>query len=598
MLGSKKPSGIRCLLLMGIVSSSSGWAAQCEFNVENEWNSGFTSSVKITNDGEQTITGWQVGLAYSQGSTVTGAWNSSFTGSNPYTFTNASYNQTINPGSSVTFGFNSQKGTPGVNAESPILSGVCDTDSVVMAPEAVIEQDVVEGQIPLTVTFNGASSVSQNSEISQWHWNFGDGQSGSGAETSHTYESAGSYQVQLTVVDDNGESSPASVTIVATEPEPENGMCEFFVEHEWNSGFTGKVRITNQSPNTANSWTVIMAFSDNTMVTGTWNSAYTGNNPYTISNASYNSTISPGNFVEFGFNAQKDNNQGDVTIPSLSGFCDGVAPPPNTPPVAIVSVSETSGNAPLTVNFSGSDSSDADNDPITFNWTFGDGGTATTSEATHIFTEPGDYQVQLTVSDGNSESLAEVIDIRVFDTMTGEPQDYQLDSANSALWFVSTKKLHTLESHTFTEIAGELTTQGDASLRISLDSVDTGIATRDQRMREHLFDTATFSETEVLLSFDAEQISAMAVGTSEFLTVEALLNMHGLSVAVSASLRVSKLNSGSLLVVNTQPIIINATDFNLDAGIETLKELAGLASISYAVPVNFHLLFQPQAAQE
>ena len=598
MLGSKKPLGIRCFLLIGIVSSSSGWAAQCEFNVNNEWNSGFTSSIKITNDGDQTISGWQVGLEYSQGSSVSGAWNSSLSGNNPYTFTNASYNKTIKPGNSVSFGFNSQKGTSGQPAESPVLSGICDAEAAEMAPEAIIELSATEGVIPLTINFDGASSVSQNSDISHWQWDFGDGQTGSGAAISHTYENAGNYQVQLTVTDDNGESRPASVNISATEPEPDNGVCEFFVENEWNSGFTGKVRITNDTPYTANAWSVVMAFSDNTTLSGTWNSSYSGNNPYTINNANYNGTITPGGFVEFGFNAQKASNQGEVTIPTLSGFCDGMAATPNTPPVAIATASVTSGNIPLMVNFTGSNSTDEDNDPLSFSWSFGDGSNSASTDPTHVFNEPGEYQVQLTVSDGSDESQSDILNITVFESMTSEPQAYQLDTSNSSLWFVSTKKLHTLESHTFTEINGDLSEQGDASLRITLNSVSTGIDTRDQRMRDYLFETSTFNEAEVLLSFDAEQISEMAVGSSNHLNVEALLNLHGLSVPVTANLRISKLNSGKLLVVNTQPVIINATDFNLDVGIETLKELAGLTSISYAVPVNFNLVFQPEAAQE
>lgn len=38
-----------------------------------------------------------------------------------------------------------------------------------------------------------------------------------------------------------------------------------------------------------------------------------------------------------------------------------------------------------------------------------------------------------------------------------------------------------------------------------------------------------------------------------------------------------------------QPIIVNANEFDLVAGIDKLREIAGLSSISQAVPVSFVL---------
>lgn len=43
------------------------------------------------------------------------------------------------------------------------------------------------------------------------------------------------------------------------------------------------------------------------------------------------------------------------------------------------------------------------------------------------------------------------------------------------------------------------------------------------------------------------------------------------------------------MVSSFQPIIINANEFGLVAGVDKLRDIAGLSSISQAVPVSFVL---------
>jgi PKD repeat protein/glucose/arabinose dehydrogenase len=73
--------------------------------------------------------------------------------------------------------------------------------------------------------------------------------------------------------------------------------------------------------------------------------------------------------------------------------------PTNRAPVAVIQASPTSGNAPLTVNFSALGSSDPDRDQLTYLWDFGNGSTATTATASRTFFSAGSYPVKLTVSD-------------------------------------------------------------------------------------------------------------------------------------------------------------------------------------------------------
>lgn len=57
------------------------------------------------------------------------------------------------------------------------------------------------------VEFNGGNSVDPDGEIVTWTWNFGDGNTGTGIVTSHTYAEDGIYEVTLCVTDNEGLTS-------------------------------------------------------------------------------------------------------------------------------------------------------------------------------------------------------------------------------------------------------------------------------------------------------------------------------------------------------------------------------------------------------
>lgn len=82
------------------------------------------------------------------------------------------------------------------------------------------------------VTFDGSSSVPGGGSILTYAWNFGDGQTGSGNTTVHTYATAATYTVTLNVTDTNGlwsikqeqvqvvtvDTSPPTTTLIIGDP--------------------------------------------------------------------------------------------------------------------------------------------------------------------------------------------------------------------------------------------------------------------------------------------------------------------------------------------------------------------------------------------
>jgi len=72
------------------------------------------------------------------------------------------------------------------------------------------------GAAPLNVSFDASSSHDPDGSIVNREWAFGDGHSGVGETPTHTFASAGTYSVQLTVTDNDGARNSTSHSITVT----------------------------------------------------------------------------------------------------------------------------------------------------------------------------------------------------------------------------------------------------------------------------------------------------------------------------------------------------------------------------------------------
>jgi glucose/arabinose dehydrogenase len=88
----------------------------------------------------------------------------------------------------------------------------------------------------------------------------------------------------------------------------------------------------------------------------------------------------------------------------------------NRAPTAVARADKTSGQPPLSVNFSSSGSSDPEGGPLTYSWTFGDGGTSTAANPSHTYTTNGTYTATLTVRDQQTLPGSSSITITVGNT--------------------------------------------------------------------------------------------------------------------------------------------------------------------------------------
>ncbi|MEU4551215.1 ThuA domain-containing protein [Micromonospora violae] len=425
------------------------------------------------------------------------------------------------------------------------------------APIAVASANPTSGPAPLAVTFSSAGSRDPDGGTLTYAWTFGDGQTSTEANPTHTYATAGDYTAQLTVTNPKGRTAVANVpvtvgntaptvsiefppdggffnwgdqvryTIKVTDPEDGQIDCDKVQlqvllghdEHahplEQHTGCTGTVQTSLASGHgaEANVFAVFEAtYTDEGGAGGSGaltgrhievlqpkqkqaeyftatgrapvstgggdpgvqreagaDSAGGGQNIAFIEDGDWWS-VAPAdltNITEIRFRAASATTGGrievragavdgpvvatavvpstgawqtytDVSAPvtgAASGSLYFLARDPNggtgslfnvnwmdfigrgvtenAPPVVSATATPATGTAPVTVEFDGT-ATDADGDtPLTYAWDFGDGGTATTLDASHTYTSPGLFTATLTVTDSKGAKAYATVPVRV-----------------------------------------------------------------------------------------------------------------------------------------------------------------------------------------
>ncbi len=170
--------------------------------------------------------------------------------------------------------------------------------------------------------------------------------------------------------------------------------------------------------------------------------------------------------------------------------------------------------------------------------------------------------------------------------------DWKLVPDESDIAFATIKNSAVVESHTFERFSGEVTLAGAANIRVDLASVETRIPIRNERMGTLLFNIDQFPSLDISSKLDTKSLANMEEGASTHLEVPAKINLHGTEANILLPLVVTRLSSKRFQVVTTKPVIAYASQFGLTKGVEALRLIAKLATITPAVPVTFSLIFE------
>jgi len=173
--------------------------------------------------------------------------------------------------------------------------------------------------------------------------------------------------------------------------------------------------------------------------------------------------------------------------------------------------------------------------------------------------------------------------------------DWTLDPERSAVTYVTIKSTNIPENNHFKEMRGQIDATGQVVVTLMLDSVETLVPIRNERMREILFDTANYKDAELKARIDPKALESLPVGQIQRMAAEGQLTLHGQSQTLTLSMMVGRLDADTLMVAGTEPLLIEASKFGLSEGVEKLRAIAGLPSISEAVPVVFVVTFTQTA---
>jgi cellulase/cellobiase CelA1 len=88
-------------------ASGTGPAGACKVSdTIDAWNTGLTENITVTNTGSSTVNGWKLTFTLASGQAVTNVWNATITpSSGTVSATNLSYNASLAPGGTASFGF-------------------------------------------------------------------------------------------------------------------------------------------------------------------------------------------------------------------------------------------------------------------------------------------------------------------------------------------------------------------------------------------------------------------------------------------------------------------------------------------------------------
>lgn len=280
------------------------------------------------------------------------------------------------------------------------FTGAVDTDTVRVEardenldPVANAGEDI-SALNTTVVEFDGSESEDPEGDELSYTWDFGDGQTGVGVETDHTYDERGEYTVQLTVEDPWGATDTDTLTVTIENNPPD---ADFTIAGTFGENADGDPIVPTNGTVEFTSTSIDI---DGDSLTHTWDFG--------------DGSGSTGDVVEHTYT---EDGLYAATITSQDSF-GGVGTAGIVVESAQVDPVADGGEDVITVlgrteTFSASNSFDPNNGDLTFEWLFPDGDLLTGEEVQKSFTQTGEFDVELIVTDEDGLTDTDVVAVEV-----------------------------------------------------------------------------------------------------------------------------------------------------------------------------------------
>ncbi len=347
-----------------------------------------------------------------------------------------------------------------------VASGGIGDEPIPDEPEADFTYDQIEPTEEYTVEFTD-ESVPGDYDITEWYWEFGDGETSTEQHPTHSYTEEGTYTVELTVTDQNDISDSVSEEVVVEDepvdpptaefefvPEsPEEGESVEFSDEstegdanivDWSWDFGDGATSSDENPthvyDEEGTYTVELTVTDENDLSDTTTDQIEVEeddeyDEFTATNSEHEDAgraYSEFDWGEWGYvyyahgSGDYLGGSGDVTTLreiEPGEYYELVEDEDPEGPDAEFTFTPEEPEVEETVDFT-DQSTEGDESIVSWSWDFGDGATSGDENPTHVYDEEGTYTVELTVTDENDLSDTTTDQIEAEDDDDDEYEEY------------------------------------------------------------------------------------------------------------------------------------------------------------------------------
>ena len=249
----------------------------------------------------------------------------------------------------------------------------------------------------LDVSFED-ESIDIDGYISEWYWDFGEGNTSTDQNPSHSYGNPGTYTVNLKVSDDDGVNDTISREIILTDTSP---TCDFTVDPA--IPLANNITYFNSTVET---------YEDRTIEDYIWYLGV-GIGPFNSENVTYE-YLENGTYVVNLTVIDNESEKCFVEKRVHVGF------------TADFSFEDKIYELGEGIAFSDESQVDSGQTITDYNWDFGDGTISSNQNPIHSYSKPGYYKVTLTIENnyGHTSSISKIIRIRSNNFVSSFPDIY------------------------------------------------------------------------------------------------------------------------------------------------------------------------------